>query len=60
MAPGCDYDDTFVANKEKSFYIHSANMISKEGPTFFTWVVRQGISREDFQKFIDGPSWPGF
>ena len=56
MAPGCDYDDTFVANKEKSFYIHSANMISKEGPTFFTWVVRQGISREDFQKFIDGPS----
>ena len=60
MAPGGGYDDSVIANKAKGFYNHSANAITKEGPIYCIWEVKEGISTEEFQKFIDGPSGPGF
>ena len=60
MAPGGGWDDAVVANKEKGFYNHSANAVTKNGPVFCFWEVKEGISAEEFQEFIDGPSGPGF
>ena len=57
MDSGGDYDDSDIANK---VYDHSANAITKEGPIYFIWEVKEGISTEEFQKFIDGPSGSGF
>ena len=49
MGIGGGYDYSFIAYKARGFYIHSANAITKEG-----------ISTEDFQKFIDVASGTGF
>ena len=60
MAPGGGWDDAVAENKEKGFYNHSANAVSKTGPVYCFWEVKEGISAEEFQEFIDGPSGPGF
>ena len=60
MAPGGGQDDSIISNKEKGFYNHSANVITKEGPIYCIWEIKEGISIEEFQKFIDGPSGPRF
>ena len=60
MSPGGGWDDAVAANKEKGFYNHSANAVTKTGPMYCFWEVKEGISAEQFQEFIDGPSGPGF
>ena len=40
--------------KKEDFYNHSANAINKTGPLYFFWEVKEGISAQEFQKFIDG------
>ena len=60
MSPGGGWDDAVAANKEKGFFNHSANAVTKTGPVYCFWEVKEGISAEDFQEFIDGPSGPGF
>tara|TARA_B100000212_G_C27242630_1_gene476615 strand:+ start:390 stop:596 length:207 start_codon:yes stop_codon:yes gene_type:complete len=60
MAPVGGYDDSDIVNKAKGFYTHSANSITKEGPIYCIWEVNEGISAEEFQKFIDGLFDPGF
>jgi len=60
MSPGGGWDDAVAANKEKGFFNHSANALTKTGPLYCFWEVKEGISAEDFQEFIDGPSGPGF
>ena len=32
----------------------------REAPIYCIWEVKEGISIEEFQKFIDDPSSPGF
>ncbi len=59
MAPGGGWDDAVAANKEKGFYNHSANAVTKNSPLYYFWEVKEGISFEEFQEFIDGPSGPG-
>jgi len=60
MSPGGGWDDAVAANKEKGFFNHSANAVTKTGPVYCFWEVKEGISAEDFQELIDGPSGPGF
>ena len=48
-----------AGNKEKGFYNHSANVVSNPGTVYCFWEVKKGISAEEFQEFIDGPSGPG-
>ena len=60
MSPGGGWDDAVAANKEKGFFNHSANTVTKTGPVYCFWEVKEGISAEEFQEFIDGPSGPGF
>ena len=59
MAPGGGCDVFVIANKEKSFYNHSANAIIKVGPIYCIWEVKEGITAEEFHKLIDGPTGPG-
>ncbi len=60
IAPGGCWDDAVVTNKEKWFFNHSANAFTKTGPVYCFWEVKEGISAEEFQDFIDGPSGPDF
>ena len=60
MASGGGWDDVVAENKGKGFYNHSANAVSKAGPLYCFWEVKEGLSAEEFQEFIDGPSGPGF
>ena len=60
MSPGGGQDDAVAANKEKAFYNHSANAATKTGPMYFFWEVKQVISAEELQEFVDGPSGQGF
>ena len=60
MAPGGGCDDAVAENEEKGFYNHSANSVTKTGPLYCFWEVKEGLSAEEFQEFIDGPSGPGF
>jgi len=54
MSPGGGWDDVVAVNKEKGFFNHSANAVTKTGPVYFFWEVKEVISAEDFQEFIDG------
>ena len=54
MAPDGGCDVFVIANKEKSFYNHSANAIIKVGPIYCIWEVKEEISIKGFQEFIDG------
>ena len=60
MALGCCCDDALTENKEKGFYKHSANVVTKNGPLYFFWEMKDGISPEEFKQFIDGPYGRGF
>ena len=60
ISPEEDYDDYVISNKAEGFYNHSSNAITKDGPIYCIWEVKEGISTEEFQKFIDGRSVPGF
>ncbi len=44
MSPGGGWDDAVAANKEKGFYNHSANAVTKTGPMYCFWEVKEGIS----------------
>ena len=46
--------------KLASSTIASARLIAPEGPAYCIWEVREGISAEQFQEFIDGPNGVNF
>ena len=60
MSPGGGWDDAVAENLKAGFYNHSFNPISEEGPAFCIWEVREGITAEQFQEFIDSPKGPDF
>ena len=60
MAPGGGWDEAVAKNLEAGFYNHSFCPIGPEGPAFCIWEVREGISAEQFQDFIDGPMGVNF
>ncbi len=43
-APGGGWDDAMAANKENGFYNHSANAVTKTGPIYCFWEVKERIS----------------
>ena len=51
---------TVAKNLEAGFYNHSFCPIGPEGPAFCIWEVREGITAEEFQEFIDGPNGVNF
>ena len=60
MAPGGGWDDAVAKNLEAGFYNHAFCPIGPEGPAYCIWEVREGITAEDFQEFIDGPNGVNF
>ena len=54
MAPGGDWDEAIAKNLEAGFYAHAFCPIALEGPVFCIWEVREGITADQFQEFIDG------
>ena len=60
MAPGGGWDEAVAKNLEAGFYNHSFCPIGPEGPAFCIWEVREGITAEEFQEFIDGPNGVNF
>ena len=60
MAPGGGWDEAVAKNLEAGFYNHSFSPIGPEGPAFCIWEVREGITAEEFQEFIDGPNGVNF
>ena len=55
MALGYVCNDSVMTNKAKGFYNHSANTITTEKLIYCIWEVKEGISTEEFQKFINVP-----
>ena len=55
MAPGIGWDDAVAANKEKVFYIHSANAVNKNYPLYCFCEVREGIYLDNFKSLEMGP-----
>ncbi|MBQ99281.1 MAG: hypothetical protein CMO60_00285 [Verrucomicrobiales bacterium] len=47
-----------AANLDAGFFNHSFNPTSPDGPVFCVWEARDGITAEQFQDFIDGPTGP--
>ncbi len=47
---------SIMANRAKGFYNHFANVIIKEGLIYCIWEEKEGISNEEFEEIIDGPS----
>ena len=60
MAPGGGWDEAVAKNLEAGFYNHCFCPIGPEGPAYCIWEVREGISAEEFQEFIDGPNGVNF
>ena len=60
MAPGGRWDELVAKNLESGFYNHSFCPVGPEGPAFCIWEVREGITAEEFQDFIDGPNGVNF
>ena len=60
MAPGGGWDQAVANNFEAGFYNHAFCPIGPEGPAYCIWEVREGISAESFQEFIDGPNGVNF
>tara|TARA_Y100001968_G_scaffold120626_1_gene109841 strand:- start:964 stop:1281 length:318 start_codon:yes stop_codon:yes gene_type:complete len=62
MASGRGWNEAVAANKEKGFFNYSAIAVAvaANGPICCMGKIKEGISREEFQKFTDGPSGPGF
>ena len=51
--PGSGWYGAVASNKEKGFFNHSANAVAKTEPVYFFSEVKEGISAEVFQEFID-------
>ena len=49
----------WFSSSKKRFYNHSANAVTKTGPVYCFLEVKEGISAEEFQEFIDEPYIPG-
>ena len=60
MAPGGGWDDAVTRNLEAGFYNHCFCPIAPQGPAYCIWEVREGITAEQFQEFIDGPNGVNF
>jgi hypothetical protein len=60
MAPAGGWDEAIAKNLEAGFFNHSFCPIGLEGPALCIWEVREGISAEEFQEFIDGPMGVNF
>ena len=61
MAPGGGgWDEAVAKNLETGFYNHAFCPVGPEGPAFCIWEVREGITAEEFQEFIDGPNGVNF
>ena len=60
MAPGIVCDGVDINNMEKVFYNHFANAIINDAPIYCIWEFKVVISTEEYQKFIDDPTVPGF
>ena len=60
MAPSGGWDEAIAKNLEAGFYNHSFCPVGPEGPAFCIWEVREGITAEEFQEFIDGPNGVNF
>ena len=60
MAPGGGWDEAVAKNLKAGFYNHSFCPVGPEGPAFCIWEVREGITAEEFQEFIDGPNGVNF
>ena len=60
LAPGGSWGDTIAKNLEEGFFNHCFNPVGIEGPAFCIWEVKEGITAEQFQDFIDGPNGPDF
>ena len=57
---GAAWDEAVAKNLEAGFYNHCFCPIGPEGPAYCIWEVREGISAEEFQEFIDGPNGVNF
>ena len=60
MAPGSGWDEAVANNLEAGFHNHAFCPIGPEGPADCIWEVREGISAETFQEFIDGANGVNF
>ena len=60
MAPGGGWDQAVANNLEAGFHNHAFCPIGPEGPADCIWEVREGISAETFQEFIDGANGVNF
>tara|TARA_Y100001968_G_C19074178_1_gene579888 strand:+ start:417 stop:683 length:267 start_codon:yes stop_codon:yes gene_type:complete len=60
MSPVGGWDNAVAENKEKGFFNHSANAVSADGSIYCIWEVKEGITAQGFQKFVDGPTGAGF
>ena len=58
--PGGGWDEAVAQNLEAGFYNHAFCPVGPEGPAFCIWEVREGITAEQFQEFIDGPNGVNF
>ena len=57
--PGVDREETIASTKEKGGN-HSSNAVTAAGPIYFIWETKEGITSEEFQEFVDGPTGLGF
>ena len=60
MAPVGGWDESVANNLVVGFCHHSFCPIGPEGPAFCSWEVREGITEEESQEFIDGPNGVSF
>ena len=60
MAPGGGWDEAVANNLKDGFYNHCFCPLGPEGLACCIWEVREGISSQQFQDFIDGPNCVNF
>ena len=60
MAPGGGWEEAVVVNKEEGGFNHSVNAVTSDGHIYCIWETKEGITAEEFQEFIDGPTGPDF
>ena len=49
MSPGGGWDDAVAVNKEKGFYNHSANAVTKTGTVYCCWEVKRLLLLKSFR-----------
>ena len=57
MSKNKEYEKSVM---EKGFFNHSFMPMGPDGPMYFVWEVKDGISASEFQDFIDGPDGVNF